>query len=436
MGAGVALAIVFALASHGTNSWPYSWLLGIPHAGTPPQIWIVAFDQPLWWLLGMLVVGGVVVLAARRVPSLASWRAAAPVLALSTAVTVFLAVTTAYMVGGFAAAAVLTGNTWSPWEDAVADPLGRGGVAAAEMEVLDPASAVPLATALPGPASTSSPFVAGGFFPSSPPPTPVVESWGTFGSPAGTDGPESAVGRFTSPWYALGAPSPDTDPTISVSGRTGEGNELRVEYGRPVPGGAELVASTVVGVGEDDAAVDSPSWRPVRLDGADAPPPGATLVRVSAVDASTSSGGWLAVTAPSTQRWTAVRDVLPADRTVALTWQFAFLFPNLHKPTQGQGINEPSTAAVMWGTSPLAIDSENVYAVSRGGLFAQSVRESSVVELPTRLRHFPTAGAGQVYLFRPYVPVGVAYRLDPASREVWGFTPAPNTTFSTPVDPG
>ena len=154
-------------------------------------------------------------------------------------------------------------------------------------------------------------------------------------------------------------------------------------------------------MGEDDAAVDSPSWRPVRLDGADAPPPGATLVRVSAVDASTSSGGWLAVTAPSTQRWTAVRDALPADRTVALTWQFAFLYPNLHKPTQGQGINEPSTAAVMWGTSPLAIDSENVYAVSRGGLFAQSVRESSVVELPTRLRHFPTAGAGQVYLLPP-----------------------------------
>ncbi|HSK58966.1 MAG TPA: arabinosyltransferase domain-containing protein [Actinomycetospora sp.] len=443
VGVGLAVAVVGGLAGHGPNAWPYSWLLGLPDPGEPPTVAFVALGQPAWWILGGLVVAGALVLLARR--RAPERRPLVGVTAVAATAVAVLLVTTVYLVGGFALATLRTAGTWSPWADAVRDPLGRDCVAAAQMQVLDPAGAVPL-TPAPGlasvPPGAPGGFVPGGSFPSSPPPElPGVTTWGSFTAPvpgpaspavseAGNDG---SVGSFATPWYAI-PDRPDAAMTTSVSGRTGDGNTLRVEYARAegdrlVPvGGAEL------GLDPDGSGVDSPTWRGVLLEAGNGPPAGATVVRLVAVDTSTTTGGWLAFTAPSVQRWTSLTDYATPGEATALSWQYAFLFPCQRQPVQAGGINEPSTLAVVWGDQELAYTLDGIWQIRRGGLFAQSARDSRMVGMVTRLRDFPDAEAGTVYRLTPYVPTTDAYRIERESVVVDGWSPAPNTTMSVPVD--
>jgi len=435
-GAGLAVAVAGALAGHGANVWPYSWLLGLPDAGQAPTVASLPFGQPAVWILAGLVIAAVLFLARRRVPDLRP--VLGPVAVAVTAAAVLLA-TTGYLVGSFALATARTAGTWSPWADAVRDPLGRDCVAASQVQVLDPASAVPLrpVPGLPSDApGGSSGFVPGGWFPSSPPPdVPGAATWGSFTPPptgpaAGNDG---SVGSFATPWYAI-PDRPGAAMTASVSGRTGDGNTLRVEYarvegGRPVPvGGREL------GLDPDGTGVDSPTWRGLLLEAGNGPPAGATVVRLVAEDTSTTTGGWLALTAPTVQRWTSLQDFAVPGEASAVSWQYAFLFPCQRKPVQADGINEPSTLGVVWGDQELAYTLDGIWQIRRGGLFAQSARDSAMTGLVTRLRDFPDAEAGTVYRLRPYVPTTGAYRLEREALVVAGWSPAPNTTMSVPVD--
>lgn len=436
VGVGLAVAVAGALAGHGANAWPYSWLLGLPDAGEDPTVAFVAFGQPVWWVLGGLAVaGGLVLFARRRAPS---WRPVVGAAAVSVTAVVVLLATTGYLLGSFALATVRTADTWSPWADAVRDPLGRDCVAASQMQVLDPAGAVPLSPARGLAGAGGAGFVPGGWFPSSPPPAVRgAATWGSFTppppGPAARAGNDGTVGSFATPWYTI-PDRPDAAMTTSVSGRTGDGNTLRVEYARAEGDRLLPVGGRELGLDPDGSSVDSPTWRGVLLEAGNGPPEGATVMRLVAEDTSTATGGWLAFTSPSVQRWSSLQDHAVPGEASAVSWQYAFLFPCQRKPVQADGINEPSTLAVVWGDQELAYTLDGIWQIRRGGLFAQSARDSRMVGLVTRLRDFPEAEAGTVYRLTPYVPATGAYRLERKSVVVTGWSPAPNTTMSVPVD--
>jgi hypothetical protein len=440
VGVGLLVVVLAALSGHGEHGWPYSWMLGLPDPFEVPKVAFVSFDQPLWWLLGGLVLAGVTVLVTRR--RLPDWRPVAPAVAVALTAATALLVSTVYLVGGFVLATVRTGDGYSPWADAVRDPLARDCGAASQIEVLDPRTARPLPAvpdlpvpgALPGEPPA---FVPGGWFPSSPPPTAGAAAWGSFVPPtsgpgiaAGADG---TVGAFSTPWYAI-PPREGEAMTASVAGRTGAGNVLRVEYGRAVPNGVVPVGTQVLGLDTDGGPIDSVVWRALLLEGPDGPPPEATVLRLLAEDTSIAPGGWLAVTAPTLQRWQTLQRYARPGEASAVSWQYAFLFPCQRKPVQAFGINEPSTLGVVWGEQPLAYRLDGIWQTGRGGLFAQSLRDSQVTQLVTRLRVAPDAVSGQVYRLDPLAPADVAYRLDPRRIVVPGWEPGPNTTMSVPLD--
>jgi hypothetical protein len=209
---------------------------------------------------------------------------------------------------------------------------------------------------------------------------------------------------------------------------------VRVEYGRAVGDRVIPVGGQTLGLDTDGSAVDSPIWRSELLEGPDGPPPAADVLRLVAVDNSVAPGGWLAVTAPTVQRWTTLQRYGVPGEASAVSWQYAFLFPCQRKPVQALGINEPSTLGLVWGDRPLAFRFDGIWQTGRGGLFAQSLRDSQVTELVTRLGVAPDAASGQVYRLTPLVPLEPAYRVDPLRVVVPGYAPAPNTTMSVPLD--
>ena len=274
VGVGLLVVVLAALSGHGEHGWPYSWMLGLPDPFEVPKVAFVSFDQPLWWLLGGLVLAGVTVLVTRR--RLPAWgHPVAPAVAVALTATTALLVSTVYLVGGFVLATVRTGDGYSPWADAVRDPLARDCGAASQIEVLDtraarplpavpdlPVPGVPVPGVLPGEPPA---FVPGGWFPSSPPPTAGAAAWGSFVPPtsgpgivAGADG---TVGAFSTPWYAI-PPREGEAMTASVAGRTGAGNVLRVEYGRAVPNGVVPVGTRCSG--STPTAARSTPWSGVR----------------------------------------------------------------------------------------------------------------------------------------------------------------------------
>ena len=439
VGVGLLVVVLAALAGHGDHNWPYSWMLGLPDAFQVPRVAFFSFDQPVWWLLGGVVLTAATLVVVRwRAPS---WRPVAPVIAVSLTAAAVLLVSTTYLVGSFVLATARTADGYSPWADAVRDPLASDCAAARQIEVLDPATARPLAPVpflfAPPPGGTSV-FVPGGWFPSSPPPATGAEAWGSFVPPtsgpgisAGSDG---TVGGFSTPWYAIPADRPGAAMTTSVSGRTGEGNTLRVEYGRELGGVVVPIGGQALDVDTEGDSVDSTIWRSQLLEDANGPPTGATVLRLVAEDTSVAPGGWLAVSAPTVQRWTTLADYSRPGEASAVSWQYSFLFPCQRKPVQALGINEPATLGVVWGDRPLAYRFDGIWQTGRGGLFAQSLRDSEVTELTTRLRPAPDGASGQVYRLDPLVPLAPSYRVDPRREVVSGWSPAPNTTMSVPLD--
>jgi hypothetical protein len=189
-----------------------------------------------------------------------------------------------------------------------------------------------------------------------------------------------------------------------------------------------------LGADPEGDAVDSTIWRAQLLEDGNGPPTGATVLRIVAEDTSVAPGGWLAVTAPSVQRWMTLEDYSRPGEASAVSWQYAFLFPCQRKPVQALGINEPATLGVVWGDRPLAFRFDGIWQTNRGGLFAQSLRDSEVTELVTRLAPAPDGASGQVYRLDPLVPLEPSYRIDPRREVVSGWSPAPNTTMSVPID--
>ncbi|GAB4080395.1 arabinosyltransferase domain-containing protein [Modestobacter muralis] len=411
--------LVIALSFHGPNDWAYSWLQGLPRPRLRPALGGITLDNALLWVL----LVGALTLAVRlfhrrlQLPGRRPWATAVPV-----AVTAALALTTGYLVGGFAVAAVATADTWSPWADAVADPTGSTcgptkAVVAADVDAAQPLTRVPGAapeTAVPGDA-----FVAGGgFLPASPPPTapgtgPATEVWGSLRGEA--DG--SAVGRLTTPWSRLPADLAEGEQVaVLVSGDLTEGgNQLTVEYGRT--GGTAVQPLGSAALADD---VLSQAWRTRVLPAPAGPSAGADAVRLVGADSTTGISGWLAFTGPSVVPAVPLSEQLPDDAAVALAWQLAFLFPCQRQPDLSDGITEPVEYAVLWGDEGINGVEDATWQLPRGGLFAPTRSDSSVTFLGGTFPDFPEIDTVQVFRVVPAYPAQ-GYDVRESSVTRWGW---------------
>ncbi|NEK57984.1 hypothetical protein GCU56_08880 [Geodermatophilus sabuli] len=414
--------VVFALVFRGPNSWPYSWLPGMPHPFVAPFFSVVSFGSPLLWLAVVGASVGAVALLRRRTgrSGSPSWAGAVPL-----AVLVFLLTSVLHLVGSFSLAAARTVDSWSPWADALTDPLAEECGAAGAMEVLDVGAARPIDPEQDGPdPAEGAAFVRdGGWFPVSPPPGgsgqgAAAHVWGSLSQP----GTEDATGATQTAWFPVPDTGPDAGLAVLAAGQLAEGNELRAEYGvREGDGPPEVV-------GTQDLAdtLDSPAWRTFVLDPAGADASGADLVRLVAEDRSGGPGGWLAFTGPSVVPAVTLADLVPDDAPVATAWQIAFSFPCLRQPVVRHGITEPSEYGVVWRGGPVGNGLEdNTWQDLRGGLFAPVRRTSSVTELPASFPSQPGVADIQVFRFGVPYPVG-AYDLAPARVQQPGWAGPPS----------
>ena len=406
--AGISLVLAFALALHGPNTWAYSWMISVPQAFQRPHVGAVSLDSPAFWLVVVVAVALVVTVRLRRSRRTVGRIAgtAAPV-----AIVIFLLGTVVYLVGGFAYATVASASTYSPWSDALRDPLGHNCGAEGAITAPDPATAQALPR-VPGGTSGSTGFSPTGYLPSSPPPQGAdgpIQVWGSYPRLGGEDN----TGRLTTDWYQL--PSRDGGDRLLVdgSGKFGGGNDLVAEYG-------QRRGSDVVPVGRQslDDHIDSPDWRQVGLDvPADA---GADAVRLVATDATGGPGGWLAVTAPFAAQPRLLAEQIPASDTVGVSWQFSFLFPCANQPETVDGITQPSSYLIAWGDTGLRGLDDNIYSRARGGLFHPTIRSSSLVKLDAAMVGHPEVKLLQVYaVTNPYPADG--YDLATGRTTRWGW---------------
>jgi hypothetical protein len=341
-----------------------------------------------------------------------------------------MVVSSGYLVGGFTLGAVRTLHSWSAWGDGLRDPLARSCDAARAFQVLDDEHGrllQPLATppaAQTGNAPAAPVFRQGsGWYVADPPASTTGPVWGSLQPPA----LENAVGSTTTSWYGL----PQVDPqrqrvSVTVAGRLTDGDHLVAEYGR-VSGGTV----TVLGREKLDDDLDLPYWRTLLLDPASGHAAGADAVRLVATDGATGVGGWLAFSQPAVRSIVPVQQYLRGVAPVAVSWQASYLFPCQQLPTISQGVTEPSSFGVLYGSSTSDQLGDATMLVIRGGIFAPVFREASVTILPTALPEAPPSHDVNVYRFENPYPAG-RYTLAPhrvtvsgaAAPPGWGDRPA------------
>ena len=411
LGSGV---VAYALAFRGPNQWAYTWAPGMPHADVPPFVGPVHLDSLLVWLGLTAVVVAVVALWRRRRPERGApaWLVAVPLVA-----TLFLLTSVGHLVGSFGYATVRTLDTWSPWADAVSDPLARDCGAAAAVRAGDLDAARPAAVAVPA-AAPSAPFVAGaGWAGVDPPPgTPgqgiTRDVWGSLTTP----GSEDLTGEMTTSWYTLPTTAEDEQLAVVAAGRLGEGNRLVVQYAT-VPAAGEPV---VIATEPLQDAADSPNWRTFVLDGEPARQAGATALRLVATDVSGGTGGWLAFTGPAVTPVVSLQELVPADAAVGVAWQLSFFFPCQRQPDIRYGITEPVRYGVLWVGDPATSGLQDNTWLPGRGLFGPVHSTASLTQLATTVIGSPGVQAVQVErLGLPYPVAGYDLRVDRERRFGW-----------------
>ncbi|MEU2347441.1 arabinosyltransferase domain-containing protein [Modestobacter sp. NPDC049651] len=406
--AGISLVLVVALSMHGPNLWAYSWLLGLPHAGPPPFLGPLSLDSPAVWVLVVVAAAVVVTLTTRR--DRRSWGRIGG-RALPAAAVVALLAGFVYLVGGFALATVRTWDDYSPWADALQDPMSHDCAAqqAFSAPALDTARELPVASST---GAVAEGFGAGWYHPTSPPPAIASGAPATFGSYPAL-GSEPDQGRLATDWYTVPAEQSDEELLVLVSGRLGGDNRLAVEWG-------STNGSTVTTLAEQpvDDGIDNTYWRQLRL----VPPAGERpdAVRVTATDGGSGPGGWLAVSAPLQAQVQSLDQLIPAGAVTQVTWQISFLFPCAELPETVDGITQPSDYVIAWGNRGLDGLGDSIFNRGRGGLMYPTLRSSSLTKLDTRMPTHPEVDWFQAYSVQNPYPTD-AYTLDRQRGTKWGW---------------
>lgn len=384
----VLLAATIALAFAGPNAWWLPNLYDLPWASSPIRPGDVPLDNAVLWI-GLLAAGTLTMLMIRR-------SAPAPLLALGPAVLTLVAFATVLtvLVGSFAAAPIRRPAGALALANLHRIASTRVCGLADDIDVLPDGEV--LTTAEPD--SPPSGFAPGaGFYPGAPPPDAPGSGasrylWGSW-----TTGP-GATADVTTPWFTLPGLTPDSGVALSVSGRTTDGNALRLEFGAARDSG---VAPTGARVPVDrpaaDETPDNPLWRSIGVDTAEVPA-GSDRVRVVASDGRTDERGWLAFTGPRLRTTVPLTTFLAANGPVLISWPQAFLFPCVHNVAVVSGGVAQTPRTVIESPRPWLTDDRNP---AIGGTFAGLSEFASLGEIPSRVVGHPEIDWGTVRVSSP-----------------------------------
>ncbi|MCU1682840.1 MAG: hypothetical protein JWQ81_3579 [Amycolatopsis sp.] len=366
------------LAGQGRNWWADTSMPGVPGTGEP----LLAGPTPLV-AVGIALAGGYLVTRRRGGQF-------APGSAAGLLVGCFLVGELVFLVGGFAVATVRTWDTWSPWADAVSDPLGRNCGEGRVLRVADPDTARPLEV-LSGAVQTDG-FAVDVWWPGSPPaagPATATVYGNESGSPA----------RMTTPWLRLPADlSPQHQLVTTMSGQIGGANRIDAEFAVSTPDGLKVAGSKEYAVPEDDVG-----WRDVAITDGGNLPAGMVAVRLTA----TATQNWFAFALPTERDLVPVADFLPRDGRALIDWQVDWLYPCMGQPAITNGISGAVSYTLGYGFGPVGseydIRNGGTWAAGMGGLLGSQVRASTVTRMYTVLSTDPGYPLRTVYrLTRPY----------------------------------
>jgi hypothetical protein len=298
-----------------------------------------------WLVLGAAALGACTVSAARRrrlsTRAVANgWLALSGIWAVPVAAGVVLATT----LGLFVTDAIARSPGWSLARQNYNELTGQTCGMADDIGVADPTTGAALEPdPLPAEAAGSSalPDVTRGTrleftAEASPQPPPGVDVGSRWGSRIAGD---QDTGVFSSPWFLTepGATTQRIDrPGLALftAGRPGSGgNSIYVQFGR-----RDRQAMHSLGI-ERLAAPDSDiRWQPAALK----PPRGTSRIRIIAVDANASPGGWLAFSAPRRVRYKPLGAVLARRHVTTLIGpEFRLYFPCATNPPIVNGVTRP-----------------------------------------------------------------------------------------------
>jgi arabinosyltransferase B len=415
--AGAAMvALVAGLAFSGPNAWWQPAVYDVPWAAGPIRPAGLPLDSPLLWL----VVGaaGYLTVRARRNRAVARQAlVAAPAL---LAVTV-LGVSVALLLGSFVAGPIREPSGSLALSNvrrlAGAPSCGPGDDVAVLPDV--PGSVMSPVGLDPGRAGG---FAFGaGYDPAAPPPDPPgsgasVQLWGSL-----ANGPAN-IGTLTTPWFALPRITEGQELTLSVAGRTDNGNSLSLEFGTAAGNGT---VTSLTAVTPPDPLRSAPGqqpdhrlWRSIGV-AATAVPSDADRVRIHAVDATSDPDGWLALTGPRLRQVHTLRDFLADHGPVLVAWPMAFLFPCAVDPvTVRDGLAE-APATVLEAPRRYASLSSVSTDRNSGGDFTPLRTLGGLGEVTTRLAGRPDTDWGTLLLTN-YPAARDSYQVRVTRQEVSG----------------
>lgn len=367
-----------ALAFRGPNAWWLPTVYDVPWAATGPRPLGVPLASPLPWL-------GLIALAAVAA-SLAGGRlAAARVVAASPAWVALTAMIAAVLlvIGSFVAAPIRRPTGSMALINVHRLTGARVCGLADDIEVL-PDGAVLTASGEPGEALHGF-TLHGGFLPTAAPPDPPGSATSTFLWGSRTGGVR-ATGVMTSRWFVLPAPTPNGGVALSVSGRSGNGNTLTLEFGRSGTGPVTVLGDRVP---PDHPPADEgpmfPLWRTIGVDAADIPA-GADRVRIRAVDARTDPFGWLAFTGPRLRSTVPLNRFLATHGPVLISWAQSFLFPCVHNTAAVDAAVAQTPLTVIESPRPHLTETRDPTV---GGTFTELAVFGDLHEIPTRMVGHP-----------------------------------------------
>jgi len=226
-----------------------------------------------------------------------------------------------------------------------------------------------------------------------------------------SDAAGTGPARLLTGWYTLPADFArrGLPLVVTTTGERDRGTNLIAEFG--VVDGNEVTAIGAVGIpsnGTEPAATDA------RLDPASAPP-GAQVVRLSAVDGGAVTDLPLSVSAPRVPVTAPFTDVVDPEQPAIVDWPVAFVMPCQKLSTQSDGI----TDVPRWRIASVDDAGDIITAEFVGGPYAPAGTLVDQVPVPVYEPGRPTARHVALYEWRPRVE-----------------TIAPRRDVSTTVEPG
>ncbi|MET0190053.1 MAG: arabinosyltransferase C-terminal domain-containing protein, partial [Pseudonocardia sediminis] len=292
---------------------------------------------------------------------------------------------------------------------------------------------VPGGTLAPGPGTPELVgFTSGGGYrgtPSSPPGSGASRFlWGSSLNGA------ISTGTLTSQWFVLPKVPADQELAVNVSGRTGQGNRLALEFARDggglqTPVGQRVLDDTATAPESqpeypsdrvvEDAPLFRDEWRPLHL-APSAIPPGADLVRVRATDGATDPGGFIAVTGPRLRDVLPVRPQLATGGPVFVDWTLLWSAPCVRDSPRVTGGLAQAPGTLLKAPADIGFSGEASFVTGIGGSFGPMSVIGTESVVPTRLEGSQTRPAYSDWgsLVRVTYPIARdAY--DTAGTRVW-----------------